>query len=152
MSRGGVTFTEVEEAARYLQGLDRNPTVDAIRERLGTGSRTTLAEHLKRWKTMQADGEGRLPQPLLALVAGLWDGLQSSANQRIHENQSIAQQEADTLNAQLRVAQQTENKLNQTLHDLQEKQEKAQAEGALKLLQTNMQLSDVRRYGKGANM
>lgn len=45
MTRAGVTFTEVEEAAQYLQGLGKNPTVDAIRERLGTGSRTTLAEH-----------------------------------------------------------------------------------------------------------
>lgn len=52
MARGGVNYTEVDEAACYLQGLGRNPTVDAIRERLGTGSRTTLAEHLKRWKSL----------------------------------------------------------------------------------------------------
>jgi len=121
MARGGVTFTEVEEAAQYLQGLGKNPTVDAIREKLGTGSRTTLAEHLKRWKSMQIGGEGRLPQPLLALVTGLWEGLQSSADQRIHENQSIAQQKADALKVQLYTAQQTEAQLNQTVHDLQEK-------------------------------
>src|SRR3990167_1285371 len=114
MSRGGITFTEVEEAARYLQGLGRNPTVDAIRERLGTGSRTTLAEHLKRWKAMQVDGEGRIPQPLLALVAGLWDGLQALANQKIQETQFTAEQEADSLKSQLNTAQQTENQLNQT--------------------------------------
>ena len=76
MGRGGVTFTEVDEAARYLQGLGRNPTVDAIRERLGTGSNTTLAEHLRRWKALQMDGEGKLPQPLLELVSGLWESLQ----------------------------------------------------------------------------
>lgn len=121
MTRAGVTFTEVEEAAQYLQGLGKNPTVDAIREKLGTGSRTTLAEHLKRWKALQVDGEGRIPQPLLALVAGLWDGLQSLANQRIQETQFTAQKEADSLKTQLNVAQQTENQLNQTAHHLQEK-------------------------------
>lgn len=121
MARGGITYTEVDEAARYLQGLGRNPTLDAIRERLGTGSRTTLAEHLKRWKSLQADGEGRLPQPLLALVTGLWDSLQSQAAQRIEDNQSIALQEVASLKSQLQTAQQTINTLNQTLHQLQEK-------------------------------
>jgi hypothetical protein len=120
MARGGVTFAEVEEVARYLQGLGRNPTVDAIRERLGTGSRTTLAEHLKRWKSMQADGEGHLPQPLLALVTGLWDGLQSLATQRIQESQSIAHEEVTILKSQLQVVQQAEIQRNQTLHHLQE--------------------------------
>ena len=121
MARGGITYTEVDEAARYLQGIGRNPTLDAIRERLGTGSRTTLAEHLKRWKSLQADGEGRLPQPLLALVTGLWDSLQSLAAQRIEDNQSIAHQEVTTLKSQLQNAQQTINTLNQTLHQLQER-------------------------------
>jgi chromosome segregation ATPase len=118
MARGGVTFTEVEEAAQYLQGLGRNPTVDAIREHLGTGSRTTLAEHLKCWKSLQADGEGRLPKPLLAVVTGLWDNLQSLAMQCVQEN--IAHQEMAALHSQLQVAKQIETKLTQTLHQLQE--------------------------------
>ncbi len=121
MARGGVTFTEVDEAARYLQGAGRNPTVDSIRERLGTGSRTTLAEHLKRWRSLQADGEGHLPQPLLALVAGLWEALQSTAEQRVQENQSIAHQEVATLKSHMQELQQTEQQLQQALHQLQEK-------------------------------
>jgi chromosome segregation ATPase len=120
MARGGVTFTEVDEAARYLQGIGRNPTVDAIREHLGTGSRTTLAEHLKRWKSLQADGEGRLPQPLLSLITGLWDSLQSLAAQRVQENQAIADQAMTILKSQLQTTQQSEAQLNQTLHQLQE--------------------------------
>lgn len=120
MARGGVTFTEVDEAARYLQGLGQHPTVDAIRQQLGTGSRTTLAEHLKRWKALQADGEGRLPQPLLTLVTGLWDSLQSLADQRIQENQSIAHQEVASLASQLQTAQQNEMKFKQERHQLQE--------------------------------
>lgn len=121
MARGGITFSDVDQAARHLQGLGRNPTVDAIREQLGTGSRTTLAEHLKRWKSLQSDGAGCLPQPLLALVTGLWENLQSLATKRIQENQSIAEQEVAALKSQLLTAQQTEAKINQTLHQLHER-------------------------------
>lgn len=121
MARGGVTFSDVEEAARYLQGVGKNPTVDAIRERLGTGSRTTLADHLKRWKSMQGDSEGRLPEPLLALVTGLWDGLQSLATQRIDEYKLIAQQEITLLKSQLHNAQQAQDNLIVTLEQLQKK-------------------------------
>jgi chromosome segregation ATPase len=119
MARGGVTFTEVDEATRYLQGLGYNPTMDTIREKLGTGSRTTLAEHLKRWKSLQADGEGRLPHPLLVLVTGLWESLQGSAEQRIAENTTQAHQELSTLKAQLQNTQQNEHQLRQQGHQLQ---------------------------------
>lgn len=120
MGRTGVTFTEVDEAARYLQGRGVNPTVDAIRSRLGTGSRTTLSEHLKRWKALQADGEGKLPESLLALIKGLWDSLQAQAETRIQENQSIAHQEILTLKTQLQTALEMELRLKRECHQLQE--------------------------------
>lgn len=120
MARGGVTFTEVDNAARFLQGQGKNPTVDAIRERLGTGSRTTLAEHLKRWKSLHADGEGKLPQPLLSLVSGLWDSLQSQAEKRIEENRSVSFEEIVVLKSQLQTALQGEAALKQGCHQLQE--------------------------------
>jgi hypothetical protein len=37
MSRIGITFEEVKKAIAELQGKQKNPTVDAIREILGTG-------------------------------------------------------------------------------------------------------------------
>lgn len=120
MARGGVTFTEVDVTARYLQGVGKNPTVDAIREHLGTGSRTTLHEHLKRWKSLQENSESRLPKPLFALVSGLWESLQSMAAQQVQENQSLAQQEVATMKSQLLTAQHAEMKANHTLHQLQE--------------------------------
>ena len=120
MARGGVTFAEVDSAAQFLQGQGKNPTVDAIRERLGTGSRTTLAEHLKRWKSLQADGEGKLPQPLLSLVSGLWDSLQSLAEKRIEENRSAALEDNIALKSQIQIALQSEAALKQGCHQLEE--------------------------------
>ena len=83
MGRGGVTLSEVEQAALYLQDKGRTPTVDGIREYLGTGSRTTLAAHLKKWKDAQQDGAGHIPKQLTSVVAGLWDQLQEQANKTV---------------------------------------------------------------------
>jgi chromosome segregation ATPase len=147
MARGGVTYTEVDEAARYLQGLGRNPTVDAIRERLGTGSRTTLTEHLKRWKALQADGEGRLPHPLLALVTGLWESLQATAEQRIAENNTEAHQELSTLKAQLQNTQQNEHQLRQQGHQLQEMLDREQREKSTLMAQLQALETTHSNYG-----
>lgn len=66
------------------------------------------------------DGEGRLPRPLLALITGLWDSLQSLAEQRIQEHQANTHQETLVLQSQLQIAQQTQTQLRQELHQLQE--------------------------------
>jgi hypothetical protein len=42
----GVGLLDVEKAALELQGRGKNPSVDAIREVLGTGSKSTIAQHL----------------------------------------------------------------------------------------------------------
>ncbi len=78
------------------------------------------AEHLKQWKALQADGKGHLPQPLQAMVTGLWESLQSLAEQHVLENQSIAHQEVLALKSQLQATQQAEAKIHQELHLLGE--------------------------------
>ena len=143
MARSGVTFSDVDGAARYLQGINKNITVDAVRERLGTGSRTTLTEHLKRWKSMQVDGEGKLPQPLLELISGLWEALQAQAEQRIQEQRVVFNQEITELKAQLQTAAQTESQIKKNLHQLQENFD---TEQHLKLaLEKELQLTEKAR-------
>lgn len=143
MARGGVTFSDVDGAARYLQGISKNITVDAVRERLGTGSRTTLTEHLKRWKSMQADGEGKLPQSLLELISGLWEALQAQADKRIQEQRDLFNQEITEFKAQLQISTQTEKQLRQDLHQLQENFD---TEQNLKLaLEKELQLTEKAR-------
>jgi len=54
MGRAGVTLQEVEKAALQLQGRGKNPSVDAVREVIGTGSKSTIAQHLRDWKAQQS--------------------------------------------------------------------------------------------------
>lgn len=50
MSRPGVTQADIEQAATALQSRGKNPTVDSVREFLGTGSKSTITRHLRAWK------------------------------------------------------------------------------------------------------
>ena len=48
MARTGVRYYDVAQAADALQEIGLEPTIDRVRERLGTGSKSTLAPLLKR--------------------------------------------------------------------------------------------------------
>src|SRR5580658_6888142 len=112
MGRAGVTLQEVEKAALQLQGRGKNPSVDAVREVIGTGSKSTIAQHLRDWKAQQSYSSGKLPQDLLALVTGLWERLNLQADQRITAIETISDQ-------QLQELKQTLTKLHQDYAHLQ---------------------------------
>lgn len=111
MARTGITYIDVEHAAQQLQGSGKNPTVDGVRELLGTGSKSTIAQHLRTWKNDQSPDQAALPQELLSLVAGLWEKVNVMADDRV----SHIEQEARTELAQLS---QTVNTLRQELTQL----------------------------------
>ncbi|WP_343878783.1 DNA-binding protein, partial [Cupriavidus pauculus] len=50
MAREGITFEQVAAAADALVGEGQQPTIRAIRERLGTGSPNTVHKHLTAWR------------------------------------------------------------------------------------------------------
>ena len=85
MSRIGITYEEVTNAAKRLQERGENPTVDRVRELLGTGSNSTIARYLRDWKTDSdnAIGNNRLPADLLTIVNGLCEKIQEKAMQWI---------------------------------------------------------------------
>lgn len=109
MARPGILYSDVARAAARLAGAGTNPTVDGVREALGgTGSKSTIAPLLKRWKTEQqetvAAAEAGLPASLLQAVKGLYEHMQSEFAQRLEQ----AQQAHDDA---LRAAAEREEKL-----------------------------------------
>jgi hypothetical protein len=54
MARTGISFEDVRDAAESLLGRGLNPTIQRVRELLGTGSNTTISEHLKSWQQQLA--------------------------------------------------------------------------------------------------
>ncbi len=94
MGRTGITALDVSDAAIKLQERGKVPTVDGVREVLGTGSKTTIASYLKAWKEGQGSVmDSNLPPALMNSVSSLWNNLQELANHRI-------QQESDAFNVE----------------------------------------------------
>lgn len=106
MGRIGVGFEEVSEAALQLQAQGKVVTVDAVRNFLGTGSKTTISHHLKQWKAELGVNQGTLPAELLTVVTGLWERLQTETAVKIEAVTEVHKTELDSMQAGLRNAQQ----------------------------------------------
>ena len=50
MARTGVTYIDIIKASEAIKESGHDPTVDRVREFLGTGSKSTIAPLLKKWK------------------------------------------------------------------------------------------------------
>ncbi len=90
MARPGVTYAEIAEAASHLVGQGKNPTIEQIRLFLGTGSSTTIANHLKQWKDQQQGtsllaAKENIPAELIEIVKGLWGRLMELSQSKILE-------------------------------------------------------------------
>jgi chromosome segregation ATPase len=103
MARLGVTYKDIARVADQLTKDGLHPTIGAIRQVLGTGSSTTIANHLRQWRAEQ-DGQDilfnkeQLPQELITCLKNLWlkvleqadqhmDSIQKNANDAVAELQ-----------------------------------------------------------------
>ena len=100
MARAGVTYHDIAKAAEAIKTQGQEPTVDRVREHLGTGSKSTIAPLLKRWRSDNgeaADVSG-LPNDLVEVVKSLHERVQQMADHRIEQ----ARQKFETLKEELR--------------------------------------------------
>jgi chromosome segregation ATPase len=92
MARAGILYSDLANAAAQLVAEGKNPTVDSVRIALGsTGSKSTIAPLLKRWKAEHqetvvevAQGLG-LPGPLLQAMKGIHEQLQDDVRQQLEQ-------------------------------------------------------------------
>lgn len=106
MGRIGIGFEEVAKAALQIQAQGKTATVDAVRNVLGTGSKTTISHHLKQWKADFGAQEGSLPAELLTVVTGLWDRLQAETALKIDAMTEVHKTECEILQSSLNDTQQ----------------------------------------------
>jgi len=142
MARTGVTYFDISKAASSIQAKGENPTVDRVREWLGTGSKGTIAPLLKQWKHENAPESSQnvhhnLPPDLLSLTQGLWDGLKGRSEQ-------IMSDEREKFSKQLNHASETNADLTEKLQnnhrELESLEEKHQSlSDEFELLQTQYQ-------------
>ena len=110
MGRIGILYADVIQAADKLIAEGKNPTVDGVREELGsTGSKSTIAPLLKRWKAEhqenRASAEVGMPSNLIDAMKSVYDNLQTDVEKRVTQEREAHEKElgamAETLQLQL---------------------------------------------------
>jgi chromosome segregation ATPase len=121
MSRPGITYQEVANAAIQLQGQNDNPTVDRVREILETGSKSTIARYLKEWKSKSGQATGSdIPGELISIVNGLWERLKTEADQKILNSQQETERDVKEIRHVLTQEQKRSTELMGNVRDLEE--------------------------------
>lgn len=98
MSRVGITFEEVAEAALSIEKNGETPTIDKIRAHLGgTGSNTTISKYLQVWRNKLIHGnpikENKTPAPDIVQVAvdRVWYEMREQTDSEIESIKTEAQ-------------------------------------------------------------
>lgn len=88
MARSGISYDQTKQAAVKLLSQGVAPSVQKIREVLGTGSHTTIAEHLKIWREEHANQKihhlpSSMPEALIPAVEVFWNSASELAIQQL---------------------------------------------------------------------
>lgn len=120
MGRNGINYKDVADAAIKVSASNAIPTVDRIREILGTGSKSTIARYLRDWKANNGPvlNANDLPAELITLITGLWQSLQSSAEQEILAYKQETDLKVNELDHQLVKTQKTNTEQQEQIHEL----------------------------------
>lgn len=124
MGRLGVSYEEVAQAVQEAQGKGKSPTVDNVRLIIGSGSKSTIARHLRDWRNQQGiarGSDGAIPSELLGLVKGLWERLRDTVEQKAYGYQCEADDKVKQTQQQLAQYQQQYASLQEQHHQLEEK-------------------------------
>ncbi|HRY16353.1 MAG TPA: DNA-binding protein [Candidatus Competibacteraceae bacterium] len=97
MARSGIRYEEVKEVAKNLLSRGLNPTIQRVREVLGTGSNTTISEHLKRWQQQMANAPRAvlppvIPETVTTAMETFWNIAVVSAETAFEEQRNRALQ------------------------------------------------------------
>lgn len=88
MARSGVQYEDVQQAIETLLAKGDAPSVQKIRDVLGTGSFTTISDHLREWRFQREANRDlpashAMPEPVLRLAESLWQKAQESAGEAL---------------------------------------------------------------------
>lgn len=88
MARNGIQYSDVQHAIDQLISRGDTPSVQRIREVLGTGSFTTISEHFRHWRSERAQNRDvpppkGLPEAIVTMASDMWQQAQEVANEAL---------------------------------------------------------------------
>ena len=133
MARPGITYEQVQSAANSLWKQGLSPSIQKIRETLGTGSNSTIATHLKRWQQERTDNStsvlpSSIPEKVIEAVEAFWEIAFGQAESNFDsyrmemlETVARAEQQRDRASAELALINDEAKSLRQKLTRAQSK-------------------------------
>jgi len=100
VARTGITYEQVAAAADAIIGEGQQPTINAVRDRIGTGSPNTVHKHLTAWRATRpqaAVAAPELPASLTSAIAAEIEKAAASARAEVESKLVQSQQEAAEL-------------------------------------------------------
>lgn len=131
MARNGIQYSDVQQAIDELLSRGDTPSVQRIRDVLGTGSFTTISEHFRVWRSEREQNRDipppkGVPEVVVTVAGELWREAQEVANQallhyREDANRQVvdAQQDAEEAKQQAANAEQRESALAEHLRHME---------------------------------
>ncbi|RDB43327.1 hypothetical protein DU490_08275 [Halomonas sp. DQ26W] len=157
MARSGVQYEDVKQAIDALMAKGEAPSVQKIREVLGTGSFTTISDHLREWRGQREErgvatpAQG-MPEPIQQLAEGLWEKAQDAAGEALAEYREEADREItmardamQDAQRQVEDAQQREAALSAHLASIEQRLEARSAALATAEVERDQALDKARR-------
>lgn len=88
MARSGIQYSDVQHAIDTLLIRGDTPSVQRIRDVLGTGSFTTISDHFRQWRSEREQNKDvpppkGVPEVVVSLASELWREAQEVANQTL---------------------------------------------------------------------
>lgn len=135
MARTGITYDDVVNATELLVAQGEPPTIDRIRALTGTGSKTTIAHHLKVWKARQAQAKQlcqkeSLPEALVVTMRGLWERMLDQADEKVEGIKQDLDQTIQTLQAQNKNLEESNARWQQQLQQMKQEKERLSSDKA----------------------
>ncbi|AJY50707.1 MULTISPECIES: DNA-binding protein [Halomonadaceae] len=135
MARNGIQYSDVQQAIDALLARGDTPSVQRIRDVLGTGSFTTISDHFRQWRSEREQNRDvpppkGVPEVVVTMASELWREAQEVANQallhyREDANRQVAdaQQLAEDAKQQAANAEQRESALAEHLRHMEQRME-----------------------------
>lgn len=100
MARIGIQYDDVRGAIDILMARGESPSVQKIREVLGTGSFTTISDHLREWRSrreMKTDlpVSQVMPEPVLRLAESLWERAREASGEALAQYRQEADRQVE---------------------------------------------------------
>lgn len=158
MARTGISYEQVSAAADAIIGEGGNPTIIAVRERIGTGSPNTVHKHLTAWRAARPQATVtavELPANLVASIASEIERSSAQARSEVETRLVQAQAEAADLAAAADTFEEERDSLAEQVTQLssdRDRQAATAAERALEVSRLNDELGRERNSAEQARI